>query len=84
MSACLICPAGQYSASDADGGTATCTKCSPGLYSVAAGSSYCDSADVGYYVPTAGATAEIACPIGKYSENSEQWWCDPCGLGYYG
>ena len=44
---------------------AEASTCSPGFYDPANGSN-CVAADAGYYVPTAGATAQIAAPPGRF------------------
>ena len=65
-SACVPCPAGSYYNTQ-DGG---CTLCEAGTYADTSGNidscpGYCD---VGYYLPNAGMTAPLPCPIGQYSD----------------
>ncbi len=55
-------------------------ECSPGSYDNGSG---CVAADPGYYVPEAGATAQIACSPGFYQPNSEQISCLTAPLGRY-
>ena len=53
--------------------------CGPGTY---LGNAMCVSATAGYYVATAGLTAQTACPNGTYS-NSSSSSCTNCTAGYY-
>ena len=66
---CTNAPAGSYAYGPAsEGGGATLAyvyRCSVGTYTNNEGSSYCVEADYGYYVPTAGAIGQTACPPTK-------------------
>lgn len=50
------------------------TPCDPGFFS-ATGNTPCEPAPVGRYVPEAGATEAIACPVGTYQDETGQAEC---------
>lgn len=56
--------------------------CTAGTYS-ATGNAPCDAAEAGYFVPTAGATAQTACPVGTYSSVTGAETCQDAPAGSY-
>ncbi|TAF99839.1 MAG: hypothetical protein EAZ43_15085, partial [Betaproteobacteria bacterium] len=56
--------------------------CTPGNFS-ATGNAPCTPAPAGSFVPTAGATAAIACAIGSYQPNSGSISCTLASVGFF-
>lgn len=73
---CESVPAGSY----ASGGLAV--ECPEGKFS-ATGASECTSAEVGHYVPIAGSSKQIPCPLGSYSRTTGASACDLVDPGYF-
>jgi hypothetical protein len=81
-STCALCPAGSYA--DAFG-SAQCTLCAPGFFSISLGGSASEScleSPVGAHIPAPGATEYTWCPPNTYNDVRAATSCVSCPDGF--